>query len=68
MNKLIEKLWDEEKEIIQFDELLEFSKSFYYNYKNMINYLLRTKQIIKIFRDYYYIKDIDEIQAKNKIK
>ena len=65
MNKLIEKLWDEGKKIIQFNDLSEIAQSIYYNYKNMINYLVRTKQIIKIYRDYYYIKDIKEIQAKN---
>lgn len=68
MNKLLENLWEKKSKFIQMNEMEEIAKGFYYNYKNMINYLIKSNQIIKIFKDYYYVKDNEEIQNKNMQK
>jgi len=41
------------------------SKDLYYNYKNMINYLINKKDLIKIFADFYYVKNKLEISSNN---
>jgi len=65
MNKLMENLWENKNKFIQMNEMEEIAKEFYYNYKHMINYLIKSNNIIKIFKDYYYVKDNEEIQNSN---
>lgn len=64
MNRIISLIRNEEKEFITTDEIKPYSKRFYYNSNNVINYLLGQGDIIKILNDLYYIKSNNEIESK----
>ena len=67
MNKVLDKLREDNKEIITLEELKNYCKEMYFNYKIISNYLISRKFLIKIFDDIFYVKTADEIN-RNKLK
>ena len=64
LNKLLEYFWENKKDIVTMEDLANIARDLYFNYKNIINYLIKKKEIIRIYGDLYYIKKIDEINTE----
>ncbi|MFX0049276.1 MAG: hypothetical protein ACFE8G_14125 [Candidatus Hermodarchaeota archaeon] len=67
MNKVLDKIRQDNKEIITLEELKNYCKELYFNYKIISNYLISRKFLIKILDDIFYVKTTDEIN-QNKLK
>lgn len=67
MNRVLDKIRQDNKEIITLEELKNYCKELYFNYKIISNYLISRKFLVKIFDDIFYVKTTDEIN-QNKIK
>lgn len=67
MNRVLDKIRQDNKEIITLEELKNYCKELYFNYKIISNYLISRKFLIKILDDIYYVKTPDEIK-QNKLK
>ncbi|TFF85062.1 MAG: hypothetical protein EU518_01770 [Promethearchaeota archaeon] len=67
MQKIITQLHNDNKEFTTSEELKEYSRQLYYNYNNVISYLLKQGYLLRIFKGIYYVKSNEEIQT-NKLK
>jgi len=67
MQKIITQLHNNNKEFTTSEELKEYSRQLYYNYNNVISYLLKQGYLLRIFKGIYYVKSNEEIQT-NKLK
>jgi len=61
MNRILKKIREEKKELISLDELKNYCKELYLNYRIKCNYLISRKFLIKILDDIYYVKTSNEI-------
>ena len=66
MNKVLDKIRQDGKEIITLEELRSYCKELYFNYKIIGNYLISRRFLIKILDDIYYVKTAEEIN-QNKL-
>ncbi|KKL71880.1 hypothetical protein LCGC14_2090450 [marine sediment metagenome] len=64
MNRVLKKLRRDKKEFVTFEELKEYCKELYFNYKIISNYLVSRGYLVKILEDIYYLKTDDEIKQK----
>jgi len=62
MNRVLKKIRENNKEFITSEELRNYSKDLYYNYRIISNYLISRKYLVKILDDIYYVKTDDEIK------
>jgi hypothetical protein len=67
MNRVLNKIRQDNREIITLEEIKNYCKEMYFNYKIISNYLISRKFLIKIFDDIFYVKTTDEIN-QNKLK
>ncbi|MBD3214567.1 MAG: hypothetical protein GF311_18295 [Candidatus Lokiarchaeota archaeon] len=67
MQRIITQLHENNKEFTTSDELKEYSQKLYYNYNNVISYLLKQGYLLKIFKGIFYVKS-DEEYKNNKLK
>ncbi|MFX0132441.1 MAG: hypothetical protein ACFFDN_02220 [Candidatus Hodarchaeota archaeon] len=64
---MLKKLWSKNKCFFTSDELEVYSKDLYFNYKQLIKYLVSRGYLIRIIEDIFYIKSSEEYKS-NKIK
>lgn len=65
MIRVLNKLQEEgSSEFTTAEEIKKYSRQLYYNYQNVINFLLLQGYLVKIFEGIYYVKTPDEIEAK----
>jgi predicted transcriptional regulator of viral defense system len=63
MGLLMEKLWLENKEFINSEELKDYCRSLKMDYPLVIRYLLsRKKYLVRIFRGLFYVKSLEEFK------
>lgn len=62
MIRILKNLRQNGKEFVTSEELKDYSQQLYFNYRNVIKYLISHKYILKIFDDIYYVKSFDEIE------
>lgn len=67
MRRIISELHDNNKEFTTSEEIKKYSQKLYYNYNNVISYLIKQGYLLKIFKGIYYVKSSEEIE-KNKLK
>ena len=67
MNKIYEKIKEENKEFVTSDDIKSYSHRFYYDYYNVIKYLTSRKLVVKIFKGIFYVKGDEEVE-QNKTK
>ena len=67
MNRVLQRLRQENKEFITSEELKKYCEEFYFNYRIISNYLITRGFLLKIFDDIYYVKSIEE-NRKNSLK
>jgi len=65
VNRIIEKLWQDGAEFVSLDNLRKDSKDLYYNYNNMIEYIVSKGFLFNILNDTYYVKSQDEFNSVN---
>ncbi|MFW9825429.1 MAG: hypothetical protein ACFFE4_20980 [Candidatus Thorarchaeota archaeon] len=64
MNRIINRLRQDNKEFVTYEELRKYCKELYYNYKIISNYLISRGYLVKILDDIFYLKTDDEIIQK----
>jgi len=67
MHKVLKKIRQDNKEFITSEELREYCRELYFNYKEISDYLISRGFLLNILDDIYYVKSNDEIN-KNKLK
>ncbi|MHA1804154.1 MAG: hypothetical protein ACTSU4_06410 [Promethearchaeota archaeon] len=67
INRIYKRLLNENKKFITSKDLISFSREFYYDYYNVIRYLLNCNYLLKIFKGIFYVKSEEEIK-QNKTK
>lgn len=67
MNRVLDKIRQDNKELVTSEELKKYCKEMYFNYKIIGNYLISRKFLIKVLDDIYYVKTDDEIN-QNELK
>ncbi|NVM18920.1 MAG: hypothetical protein HWN80_14495 [Candidatus Lokiarchaeota archaeon] len=67
MNRVLKKIRQENKKFITSEELQNYCKELYFNYRIISNYLISRKFLIKILDDIYYVKAADEMSL-DKLK
>ena len=67
MNRVLDKIWQEDKELITLEELKSYCKELYFNYRIISNYLISRKFLLKILDDIYYVKSAKEI-TQNRLE
>jgi hypothetical protein len=65
-NRILSKLWQDGAEFVSLNSLEKDSKNLYYNYNNMIQYLISRGFLFKILNDTYYVKSQDEFNSVSK--
>jgi hypothetical protein len=65
VNKIMDKLWQDGNEFVSLDNLKKDSKNLYYNYNNMIEYVVSRGFLFNILNDTYYVKSQDEFNSVN---
>ena len=63
VNRILDKLWEDGNEFISLNTLKEDSKNLYYNYNNMIKYLISRGFLFSVLSDTYYVKSLDEYNS-----
>jgi hypothetical protein len=66
MNRVLNKIRQDNKELITLEELKGYCKEMYFNYRIISNYLISRKFLIKVLDDIYYVKAAGEIN-QNKL-
>jgi predicted transcriptional regulator of viral defense system len=66
MNKVLNKIRQDNKELITTEELKNYCKELYFNYRILSNYLISRKYLVKVLEGIYYVKTNEEI-AQNKL-
>lgn len=64
MIRILKNLRQNGKEFVTAEELKDYGKQLYFNYRNLIKYLISHNYILKIFDDLFYVKTFDEIEKK----
>jgi hypothetical protein len=64
MNRVLTKLREDEKEFVTSEELRQYSKELYFNYRIISNYLISRGYLLKILDNIYYVKSFDEFNKK----
>jgi hypothetical protein len=64
MRRVLSQLQEDEREFCTSEEIKKYSRQLYYNYNNVIRYLLTQGYIVKIFEGIYYVKTPEEIESK----
>ncbi|MBD3194495.1 MAG: hypothetical protein GF317_05525 [Candidatus Lokiarchaeota archaeon] len=64
MNRVLEYLRRDDKEFTTSEEIKEYSRELYYNYQNVIRYLMSQGMLLKIFKGIYYVKNDEELESK----
>lgn len=67
MNRVLSKIRQDNKEFVTSEELKEYCKELYFNYKIISDYLISRGYLLNILDDIYYVKSVDEI-TKNELK
>ncbi|MFX1344748.1 MAG: hypothetical protein ACFFBC_07945 [Promethearchaeota archaeon] len=62
MNRVLNNIRQDNKQFITSEELRNYCKELYYNYRIISNYLISRKYLVKILDDIYYVKTDDEIR------
>ena len=63
VNRILDKLWQDGNEFISLTELKKDLKNLYYNYDNMIKYLISRGFLFSIFNDTFYVKSQEEVNS-----
>ena len=61
----MDKLWQDGNEFVSLDNLKKDSKNLYYNYNNMIEYVISRGFLFNILNDTYYVKGQNEFNSVN---
>ncbi len=64
MKRVLSELRENDKEFTTSSEIKEYSRKFYYNFNNVIRYLVNQRYILQIFEGIYYVKSEEEINSK----
>lgn len=64
MKRVLSELREHDKEFTTAAEIKEYSRKFYYNFNNVIRYLVKQKYLLQIFEGIYYVKSEEEIESK----
>ena len=64
MNRVLKKLRQDNKEFVTYEELKNYCKELYFNYKTISKYLVSRGYLVKILDNIYYVKTVDEISQK----
>ncbi|TFF99000.1 MAG: hypothetical protein EU541_06040 [Promethearchaeota archaeon] len=64
MKRVLETLRENDKEFTTAAEIKDYSRKFYYNFNNVIRYLVNQKYLLQIFEGIYYVKSEQEIESK----
>jgi len=67
MNRVLKKIWQDNKEFIANEELKKYCKDLYFNHRIIRNYLISRRYLVNIFDNIYYVKNYDEIR-QNMLK
>ena len=67
MHRVLKRVKQDKKEFVTSEELREYCKELYFNYKTISSYLISRGFILNVLDDIYYVKSEDEI-IKNKQK
>jgi len=67
MHCVLKRIKQDKKEFVTSEELREYCKELYFNYKTISSYLISRGFILNVLDDIYYVKSEDEI-IKNKLK
>lgn len=62
MSILLDKLWIDKKEFVTAKELKEFCKLAKMDYDIVIRYFIWRKYLVRIFREVFYVKSIEEFK------
>jgi len=66
VNRILDKLWQDGNEFVSLKKLEKDSKNLYYNYNNMIKYLISRGFLFKILNDTFYVKSQEEANSVSK--
>lgn len=64
MISIVKDLRKKEEELINSDIIKDYSKKLHYNLGDVVKYLTSQGYIMEVFKDLFYVKDIDEFNKK----
>ena len=67
MHRVLKKIRQDNKEFVSTEELQDYSKDLYFDYRTISDYLLTRGYLLNILDNIYYVKTEEEI-LKNKLK